>query len=55
LGAPFRDLYESAGRDFGKMDPSVFSPAEVVVSSPTWATFRGGRTDPERLRQALST
>jgi methenyltetrahydromethanopterin cyclohydrolase len=52
---PFRDLYERAGRDFGKMDPSVFSPAEVVVSLPTGVTFRGGRTNPEPLRRALST
>lgn len=51
---PFRDLYEGADRDFGRMDPGVFSPAEVVVTLPTGETFRGGRTDPDRLRRSLT-
>lgn len=51
---PFRDLYEEAGRDFGRMDPGLFSPAEVTVSLPTGQTIRGGRIDPDRLSQALS-
>lgn len=30
FGKPFLELYEAAGRDFYKLDPHLFSPAEVV-------------------------
>lgn len=52
---PFRDLYEEAGRDFGHMDPGLFSPAEVVVCLRSSETFRGGRIAPDRLRPALTS
>lgn len=30
-GRPFLELFEAAGRDFYKMDPLLFSPAEIVL------------------------
>ncbi|WP_437229819.1 methenyltetrahydromethanopterin cyclohydrolase [Planctomicrobium sp. SH661] len=30
-GRPFLELFEAAGRDFYKMDPHLFSPAEIVL------------------------
>jgi len=32
-GKPFLTIYEEAGRDFYAIDPAVFAPAQVVVSS----------------------
>lgn len=33
FGRPFLELYEAAGRDFYKLDPLLFSPAEVVFQN----------------------
>ena len=32
-GAPFTEIFERAGRDFYKIDPMLFSPAELVLSN----------------------
>ena len=32
-GKPFLTIYEEAGRDFYAIDPAIFAPAQVVVSS----------------------
>jgi len=53
-GTPFRDIFERAGRDFYKIDPMLFSPAEVWLTSvETGRTFHGGRLDAAVLRASL--
>ncbi|MBS0206807.1 MAG: methenyltetrahydromethanopterin cyclohydrolase [Planctomycetes bacterium] len=32
-GSPFLDIFEAAGRDFYKIDPLLFSPAEIVIQN----------------------
>jgi len=32
-GKPFLTIYEEAGRDFYAIDPAIFAPAQVIVSS----------------------
>ncbi len=47
-GQTFIDIYEAAGRDFYKIDPHLFSPAEVVfhnVETGRVHHFGGVRTD----------
>jgi methenyltetrahydromethanopterin cyclohydrolase len=49
-GRGFAEVYEAAGHDFARIDPKLFSPAEVRVTAlDTGDTFVAGRTDPDRL------
>jgi methenyltetrahydromethanopterin cyclohydrolase len=49
-GRPFAEVFKGAGYDFYKIDPMLFSPAEVIVSSlRTGRSFRAGRLDPALL------
>lgn len=32
-GEPFRKIFEAAGRDFYKIDPQLFSPAEITIQN----------------------
>ena len=53
-GTPFYDIFERYDRDFYKIDPLLFSPAEVWLTSVTSGkTYHAGRTDPEVLRKSL--
>lgn len=53
-GRPFHDIFESYDRDFYEIDPSLFSPAEVwITSSRSGRTFHGGGVDVEVLRSSL--
>lgn len=53
-GTPFYDLFQRYGGDFYKVDPHLFSPAEVfVTNAKTGRTFRAGAVNPEVLRQSL--
>jgi methenyltetrahydromethanopterin cyclohydrolase len=53
-GTPFYDLFKRSGNDFYKIDPMLFSPAEVWLTSATSGrTFHGGRLNPEVLRTSL--
>jgi methenyltetrahydromethanopterin cyclohydrolase len=53
-GTPFYDIFKRYGNDFYKIDPMLFSPAEVwVTSATTGRTFRAGRIDPDVLRRSL--
>jgi len=53
-GTPFYDLFKRYDHDFYKIDPMLFSPAEVWLSSATSGrTFHGGRLNPEVLRASL--
>jgi len=53
-GTPFYDIFKRYDHDFYKIDPMLFSPAEVWVTSVTSGrTFHAGRTDSDVLRQSL--
>jgi methenyltetrahydromethanopterin cyclohydrolase len=45
-GRPFAEVFKAYDGDFYKIDPSLFSPAEAVVTAiETGETFRGGAVD----------
>ncbi|KQT85225.1 methenyltetrahydromethanopterin cyclohydrolase [Aurantimonas sp. Leaf443] len=47
FGTPFAEIFRQYEGDFYKIDPMLFSPAEVaVVALETGETFRGGAIDP---------
>ncbi|HEX6966474.1 MAG TPA: methenyltetrahydromethanopterin cyclohydrolase [Gemmatimonadaceae bacterium] len=53
-GTPFYDIFQRYGGDFYKIDPLLFSPAEVWLTSATSGrTFHGGRLNGEVLRKSL--
>jgi methenyltetrahydromethanopterin cyclohydrolase len=53
-GTPFYDIFQRYGGDFYKIDPLLFSPAEVwLTSSETGRTFHAGRMNPEVLQSSL--
>lgn len=50
-GTPFFDIFERYERDFYRIDPLLFSPAEVhLTSTVTGKTFHGGSLNPGVLR-----
>jgi methenyltetrahydromethanopterin cyclohydrolase len=53
-GTPFYDIFKRYDNDFYKIDPMLFSPAEVFLTSTTSGrTFRGGSVNAEVLRRSL--
>ena len=53
-GKPFREIFDDAGRDFYKIDPNLFSPAEIVIHNvETGNVFVYGKTNQEVLRQSF--
>ena len=53
-GTPFYDIFKRYDNDFYKIDPMLFSPAEVwLTSAASGRTFHAGRLDPEVLRASL--
>lgn len=53
-GTPFYEIFERYDKDFYKIDPLLFSPAEVWLTSATSGrTFHAGRVDTEVLRKSL--
>jgi len=53
-GAPFYDIFLRYDKDFYKIDPMLFSPAEVWLTSATSGrTFHAGSVNPEVLRASL--
>jgi methenyltetrahydromethanopterin cyclohydrolase len=53
-GTPFYDIFQRYGGDFYKIDPLLFSPAEVwLTSTETGRTFHAGRLNPEVLEASL--
>ena len=54
-GRPFADIFTSFNYDFYQIDPALFAPAEVWVSSlESGATWHGGRVDDGLLRAQWS-
>jgi len=53
-GTPFCDIFKRYDSDFYKIDPMLFSPAEVWLTSATSGkTFHAGRLNPGVLRASL--
>lgn len=53
-GKPFLELFETAGRDFYKLDPLLFSPAEVLIHNvETGRVHHFGRINPEILKRSF--
>jgi methenyltetrahydromethanopterin cyclohydrolase len=53
-GTPFYDIFKRYDSDFYKIDPMLFSPAEVWLTSATSGrTFHAGRLNPDILRASL--
>jgi methenyltetrahydromethanopterin cyclohydrolase len=53
-GATFGELFRRYDHDFYKIDPLLFSPAEVTVTNLTSGrTFRAGGVNPEIIRQSF--
>jgi methenyltetrahydromethanopterin cyclohydrolase len=53
-GAPFASIFERYERNFYKIDPMLFSPAQVVFHNlKTGRSHRFGRTDPEVLERSF--
>jgi methenyltetrahydromethanopterin cyclohydrolase len=55
-GTPFYEIFQRYGGDFYKIDPLLFSPAEVwLTSTETGRTFHAGRMNPDILEASLYT
>jgi methenyltetrahydromethanopterin cyclohydrolase len=53
-GAPFVEIFDRYGRDFYKVDPLLFSPAEIwLTSAESGRTFHAGRLNADVLRASL--
>ena len=53
-GVPFYDIFQRYDRDFYKIDPLLFSPAEVwLTSTESGRTFHGGKLAPDILAASL--
>jgi methenyltetrahydromethanopterin cyclohydrolase len=53
-GTPFYEIFERYDRDFYKIDPMLFSPAEVwLTSATTGRTYHAGQLDTEVLKRSL--
>jgi methenyltetrahydromethanopterin cyclohydrolase len=53
-GTPFFDIFKRYDSDFYKIDPMLFSPAEVwVTSAVTGRTFHGGQLNADVLRRSM--
>ena len=53
-GAPFHDVFQRYGGDFYKVDPALFSPAEVYINNlDSGRTFHAGARNVDVLRRSL--
>jgi methenyltetrahydromethanopterin cyclohydrolase len=53
-GTPFYDTFKRYDGDFYKIDPLLFSPAEVwITSAGSGKTYHAGRVNPDVLRASL--
>jgi len=54
-GRPFGEIFKDVGYDFYKIDPMLFSPAQVAVSSLTTGhTFHAGKIDLDLLDKSFN-
>jgi len=53
-GTPFYEIFKRYNNDFYRIDPMLFSPAEVWLTSVhSGRTFHAGRTNVDVLRASL--
>jgi len=53
-GTPFYDIFKRYNNDFYKIDPMLFSPAEVwLTSASSGRTFHAGQPNVDVLRASL--
>jgi methenyltetrahydromethanopterin cyclohydrolase len=53
-GTPFYEIFERYDKDFYKIDPLLFSPAEVwLTSAASGRTYHAGRVNAEVLKRSL--
>jgi methenyltetrahydromethanopterin cyclohydrolase len=53
-GRPFAEVFKAYGYDFFQVDPMLFSPARVTVSSlESGNSFRSGALDPSLLERSF--
>lgn len=53
-GKPFLEIFEAAGRDFYKIDPHLFSPAEIVFQNlETGKVHAFGKVAPDVLKKSF--
>jgi len=53
-GKPFLDIFKEAGHDFYKIDPMLFSPAEIVFHNlESGSVFRFGEVNSEVLKRSF--
>jgi len=53
-GKPFCEIFQQYEGDFYKIDPLLFSPAEVMINNlNSGKTYRAGRPNPELLRRMV--
>ncbi len=53
-GKPFHEIFTESGRDFCKVDPNLFAPAEIFVNNvKTGKIYHAGRVNKPTLRQSL--
>ena len=53
-GKPFLEIFEAAGRDFYKIDPHLFSPAEIVFQNlETGRVHHFGRIEPNIVKKSF--
>jgi methenyltetrahydromethanopterin cyclohydrolase len=54
-GTPFYDIFRRYDNDFYKIDPLLFSPGEVwLTSTMSGRTFHAGRLNPDVLQASFS-
>jgi len=54
-GKPFYETFVEAGKDFHKIDPGLFSPAQIIVGdSRSGRTIKAGRIDAALLKRSLA-
>jgi methenyltetrahydromethanopterin cyclohydrolase len=54
-GKPFYETFVEAGKDFHKIDPGLFSPAQIMVGDArTGRTVKAGRIDAALLKRSLA-
>lgn len=53
-GRPFLEIFEAAGRDFYKIDPLLFSPAEIIIQNvDTGRVHVSGRVNVDVLKKSF--
>lgn len=54
-GKPFYEIFVEAGKDFYKIDPGLFAPAKITITSRrTGKTYSAGYVNPEILKRSIA-